>query len=195
MTLPNLLFRGNSFKRLNPTINREVLLTKLADGGNGREILITPFEDLICKHIGIGWDKTNFLSFSTDEQVAIKYGSRNNTHEELFFDEVWDFAVLTFDTSLLISDSINEIERGIYRAEFVPSCIEFLPTFKVILIDALTCLKKMSTINSNLTTELNNADKDSEWLILPASPFGYNGELTSKLDMKCITNKRFFRFE
>lgn len=195
MTLPNLLFRGDSFQRLSPTINRGILLTKLADGGNGREILITPFVNLICRHIGVGWNKTNFLSFSTDEQIAINYGSRNRNHSELFFGEDWDFAVLTFDTSLLIQESIKEIDTGIYIAEFQPNCKEFLPTFKIVLVDTYTYLKKISVINSNLITELIKAKRDKEWLILPTSPFGSNGERTSKLDMKCITEKKYFCFD
>lgn len=53
----------------------------------------------------------------------------------------WDFTVFTIDTTNLIQDSIKEISMGIFVAQFSPTCREFLPSYKIILIDALTHLK------------------------------------------------------
>lgn len=200
-SLPTLLFRGDSdrFNKrlLKSTFNSELFLTNLISGGNGREIFSNTVGQLLNRHIATGWDKTHFLSFSTDEQRAFHYGSDGKPFNDVYDESGnWDFAVLTFDTSLLIQDSIREVETGIYSAQFVPSCIEFLPTYKVILIDAVSHLKSIASINNlDLTTAIANADKDKEWLILPASPFNNQGEFTAKLDAHCITDKRVYRYE
>lgn len=198
--LPKLLFRGDNDKcnkrQLKSTLNSGVLLTNLCNGGNGREIFSNSLGQLVYKHIGTEWDKTHFLSFSCDEQRAFYYGGKFKLHEEVYdIAEPWDFAVLTFDTATLIADSIKEIDTGIYSAIFNPTCKEFLPIYNVILIDAYSHLTKINSANSNLTTAIENADRDKEWLILPANPFGNNGELTSKLDTNCIIDKRVFRYE
>ncbi len=199
--LPKSLYRGDADpqnkRKLKETFNSGLLLTNLCNGGNGREIFSNSLENLINKHIAIGWDKTHFLSFSTNEQTAFLYGGNGSDHFEVYDDlEQWDFAVLTFDTSRLIPDSINQIAEGIYKAEFFPTCKEFLPSYKVILIDTLSHLISLSNKSSlDFSAAIKNAKTDSEWLILPASPFGYNGELTAKFDTACITEKRIFRYE
>lgn len=50
-----------------------------------------------------------------------------------------------------------------------------------------------SKTNYDLSTAISNAERDKEWLILPANPFGNIGELTSKLDTNCISDKRVFK--
>jgi hypothetical protein len=200
-SLPTLLFRGDSDKcnkrLLKSTFKSELFMTNLISGGNGREILSNTIGQLLNRHIATGWDKTHFLSFSTDEQRALYYGSDGKPFEDVLDEsEIWDFAVLTFDTTLLIQDSIKEVEIGIYSAQFIPTCKEFLPTYKVILIDAVSHLKSIaSKSNIDLKTAITNAVNDKEWLILPASPFNYHGELTAKLDAHCITDKRVYRYE
>lgn len=199
--LPRFLFRGDSdqdnYRDVRATINSGLLLTPLCKGGNGREIFSNSIGQLANRHIGKVWEKTHFLSFSSDEQTAFHYGSRDKQHDEVYdYKENWDFAVFTFDTTLLIQDSIKEIDRGIYFAQFAPTCKEFLPTYNVVLINAPIHLKSIATtINLDLTTAIANATRDNEWLILPASPFGYQGEFTGKLDTYCITAKRIFRYE
>ncbi|MDC9721641.1 MAG: hypothetical protein PSN34_02555 [Urechidicola sp.] len=195
--LPKYLYRGDADpenkRKLRETFNSGLLLTNLCDGGNGREIFGKSLEHLINKHIAFGWEKTHFLSFTTNEQTAILYGRNGKEFIEIYDDrEKWDFTILTFDTSILLPDSINQIETGIYRAEFSPSCREFLPTYKVVLIDTLSYLKRISVDNKiDLSTAIKKAENDNEWLILPASPFG-NGEFTAKLDTACITERRIY---
>lgn len=199
--LPKYLYRGdadpNNKRKLKETFKSGLLLTNLCNGGNGREIFNNSLENLINKHIAVGWDNTHFLSFSTDEQTAFSYGSNGSEYFEIYDDfEQWNFAVLTFDTSRLIQESINQITEGIYKAEFYPTCKEFLPSYKVILIDTLSHLISISNKSSlDFSAAIENAKKDSEWLILPASPFSFNGELTAKFDTACITDKRIFRYE
>lgn len=199
--LPKYLYRGDSDsenkRKLRETISNELLLTNLCSGGNGRDIFSNPLSQLINNHISVGWDKTHFLSFSTNKQIAFYYGSNDKPSDEVYeFTERWDFALFSFNTSKLYSDSIKEISAGIYSAQYFPSCKEFLPSFKVILIDAYSHLKSMATrFSSDFRTAITKAEQDSEWLILPASPFGHNGELTAKFDTACITDKRIYRYE
>ena len=197
--LPKFLFRGDrdekKSRRLKETINSGILLTNLCNGGNGKEIFTNTLVELINRHINIGWDKTHFLSFSTDEQVAFSYASHGEQYEELFdYQEDWLFAVLTFDTTLITPDSLQEISTGIYSAYFTPICYEFLPKYKIILIDVISHLQNISNNkNDDLSTTIKKAERDKEWLILPANPFGNNGEYTAKFDSYCISSKRIFR--
>lgn len=199
--LPKYLYRGDADpdnkRKLKETFKNGLLLTNLCNGGNGREIFSNTLENLINKHISVGWDKTHFLSFSTNEQTAFLYGANGKEHIEVYDDiEHWDFTILTFDTSLLTSNSIQQISDGIYKAEFYPTCKEFLPSYKVVLIDTLSHLVSVSKKSGlDFTTAIRNAKNDNEWLILPASPFGYNGEFTAKFDTACITDKKIFRYE
>ncbi|EKD32680.1 MAG: hypothetical protein ACD_77C00002G0003 [uncultured bacterium] len=200
MVIPRYLFRGDSDqeneRQLKSTFNSGLLLTNLINGGSGREIFSSSLGQLVNKHIATVWDRTHFLSFTSDERTAFFYGSNDKAFEDVYDDkEIWDFSVLTFDTLQLIQESVNEIETGIYSAQFHPTYKEFMPTYKVILIDALSHLKSIAAkTNTELTTIIAKADKDKEWLILPANPFGYNGEFTAKLDTHCITDKRVFRY-
>ena len=198
--LPEYLYRGDADphnkRKLKETFKSGLLLTNLCNGGNGREIFSNSLENLIDKHIAVGWEKTHFLSFSTNEQTAFVYGGNGKELYEVYDDlEQWDFTVLTFDTSRLIEDSISQIAEGIYQAKFFPTCKEFLPSYKVILIDTLSHLTSISNKSSlDFSTAIKNAKSDSEWLILPASPFGYNGEFTAKFDTACIVDNRVFRY-
>ena len=197
--LPKYLYRGdadpNNKRRLKETLNNGLLLTNLCSGGNGQEIFSNTLENLINKHIALSWDKTHFLSFSTNEQTAYKYGSNGKEYNEIYNNELWDFTVLTFDTSRLTSSSIKQVEVGIYKAEFDPICKEFSPSYKVVLIDTLSYLKNISDKSGiDCSTAIKNAENDKEWLILPTSPFGYTGEFTAKFDTACISEKKKFRY-
>lgn len=199
--LPKFLYRGDADpenkRKLKETYKSGLLFTNLCNSGNGREIFGNTLENLINKHIAVGWDKTHFLSFSTNEQTAFLYGGNGREHSEVYDDlEPWDFTVLTFDTSLLIPDSIKQIADGIYKAEFFPSHKEFLPSYKLVLIDTLSHLISISNRRSlDFSIAIKKARIDNEWLILPASPFGFNGEFTAKFDTACLTEKRIFRYE
>lgn len=198
--LPRFLYRGdsdiNNMRKLRETFSSELLLTNMCNGGDGREIFSNPLEQLINKHISVGWAKTHFLSFSTCEETAFHYGSLDKASDEVYgINESWDFAVFSFDTSRLIQDSIKEISTGIYSAQFIPACKEFLPTYKLILIDAVSHLKYISLQHHlDITEAITKANLDHEWLILPASPFGHNSEFTGKFDTACITDRRVFRY-
>ena len=195
--LPQYLYRGDKDKenkrQLKSTINGGFLLTNLCGDGNGRDIFNNTFERLINKHVSIGWDKTHFLSFTTNKDTAFYYGSGDKEYYPVCPDEQWDFAVFTLKTSLF--DNIFQIENGIYQIEYPPACTEFLPTYKVILIDVLAYLQNAAT-NSNidLSDAISKAKKDTEWLILPTSPLRGTNEFTAKFDTYCISEKNVFRY-
>lgn len=196
--LPKYLYRGDSDptkeRDLKLTLNSCIIETNLCNGGNGREIFNDNLASLVHKHIHTGWDKTHFLSFSTDEQIAFQYANRDKKeYEEIFASqENWDFAILTIDTSLFISNGIEEVETGIYHTNFIPYSKEFQPIYKLILIDSHTYLTNNKNENFDLNQAIMKAKESKEWLILPAMPFG-NGEFTSKLDVACFKERRMFK--
>lgn len=195
---PRFLYRGDSDRKnerkLRETISSGVLLTNLSNGGNGKEIFTSDFNQLINKHIGIGWSKTHFLSFTANEDKAFYYASESAVYEEIYdFHEKWDFSILTFDFSTLLQETIREYSKGLYYAEFLPTCKEFYPRFKILLVDSFEYLKNKYDSKSDFQQAILNAERDNEWLILPLNYFGFTWELTSKLDNNCITEKRIFR--
>jgi hypothetical protein len=196
MNLPEYLFRGDqdqyNIRKLKSTLGNGLMMTNLCNGGSGRDIFNQPLKQSVNRHVSIGWDKTHFLSFSEDKSVAMHYASNGKECEETYeINNDWDFALVTFQTCRLTN--IKQIVKGIYQAEFVPTCYEFLPSFKIILIDVVTHLKGLINLNIDLTTAIFNAEKDKEWLILPAYPFG-NGQFSSKLDTNCISETQVFKF-
>lgn len=198
--IPMYLYRGDSDPRgerkLKETFHTALLLTAMANGGNGREIFSAPLNQLINRHVGTGWHKSHFFSFSADEKVAINYGSNFKQNYEVYDDrELWDFTVVTFDTTRLIQNRITLIQDGIYSAQFAPLNREFLPIYNIILIDVFTHLRKISVSASDPILAISNAERDKEWLILPTAPFEHRGEFTGKLDTACVSDKRIFRWQ
>lgn len=195
--LPKYLFRGDSDKenkrRLRSTIKSGLLLTNLCGGGNGQEIFKKTLEQLVIRHVSVGWEKTHFLSFTTEERTAIYYASGERDSYPVDIDEQWDFAIFKLDTSLFIPDSVSQLEIGVYQAEYNPVCKEFCPKYKIILIDVLSCLKNVCVSNMN-SDAITNADRDKEWLILPATFLPGINELTFKLDTSCIIEKDVYCF-
>lgn len=199
LNLPKYLYRGDSDsygeRKLKDTFKSGLLLSNLSNGGKGAEIFNLPLSELINNHVGIGWRKTHFFSFSEDQSTAMSYGSNLKPNYEVYDDEEpWDFSIITFDTTLLIKNSITTIKEGVYAAQFNPLHKEFLPRYKIILVDVVAHLKSINN-SINIATSLVNACRDKEWLILPTSPFGHHGEYTGKLDAACVREKRIFRYE
>jgi hypothetical protein len=197
-SFPKFLYRGDSDKnnerKLRQTISSNILLTNLSNGGNGKEILTSDFNQLVNKHIGIGWSKTHFLSFTSIEDKAFYYASKSSDYMEIYdFHKNWDFSILTFSFDILLNETIKEYDKGFYYSEFVPTCKEFYPRFRILLIDCFEFLKNKHSSAPEFKQALVNAERDKEWLILPMNSFGSEGELTSKLDNNCITEKRIFK--
>lgn len=197
MQLPEYLFRGdsdpNNKRNLKSTLFNGLMMTNLCNGGSGKEIFNRPLQQSINAHVSIGWDKTHFLSFSESKDIALHYGCNDNNYEEIYDEKGdWDFALITFKTSLLDSN-IRQVGHGIYSANFIPTCKEFLPLFKILLIDVVTHLESLNILNTDLRDAIFKAERDKEWLILPAYPFA-NSEFSSKLDTNCISAIDRFKF-
>ena len=200
MILPKYLYRGDrdslNTRKLKNTVGSGLLLTNLCSGGDGKKIFNQTLAASINTHVSIGWDKTHFLSFSEDEERALYYATGNfNDYEEVYdLKGAWDFVLLTFDTGRLTDASIEEVKSGLYKANFIPSCKEFQPSFPTYLIDVSKHLKSLSAHTAiDLRKAIANAEQDKEWLVLPAFPFG-NGEFSSKLDTNCISDLRVYAF-
>lgn len=197
VTLPRYLYRGDSDmankRQLRTTINHGLLMTNLSRGGNGQEVFQKPLVKLINTHVSIGWEKTHFLSFTTESEVAFFYAAGKKFHYQTHTDDNWNFAIFTLDTSLFNPDSIEQVDTGIYKATYYPTCREFLPFFTVILIDVSTCLRNIQdSFNDNLINAISNADRDKEWLLFPATAMRDSSEYTSKLDTGCIAQKEVY---
>jgi hypothetical protein len=196
MNLPEYLFRGDqdryNVRKLKSTLGNGLMMTNLCNGGSGRDIFNQPLKQSVNRHVSIGWGKTHFLSFSEDKNIAMYYACNDKECEETYeIKDDWDFALMTFETSRLTN--MKQVDKGIYQAEFAPTCYEFLPSFKIFLIDIVTHLKALINLDIDLTAAILNAERDREWLILPAFPFG-NGEFSSKLDTNCISETQVFKF-
>lgn len=196
--LPKLLYRGDSDKenvrQIRNTLNFGILLTGLSGGGNGREVFLNPLQNLVHRHVVSGWNKTHFLSFTSDIDKAFYYGVGDSSYYQTSTDDKWDFALFTLSTEKFYPDSIVKLETGIYKASYFPSSREFLPLYTILLIDVVSFLHEMQLSGSeDFSKSIFNAKRDKEWLVYPATPMRDSNEFTSKFDTGCIINKEVFR--
>lgn len=185
------------------TIEHYQLQTNLINGGNGRIIFEKPLLDLIDHHVGIGWSKTHFLSFSEKETTAYRFGIGcqieelenkilNYTH---YFDQNtnWDFAIIVLGTKNI---KFNEINNGVYEALYLPTLTKFkyLRYYKAIFIN----VSKALTNHARYIESYNNSIRDREWLVLPATKILLNSnisEYSGILDGGCISEIKKFKLE
>jgi len=191
--IPDKLYRGDSDKcncrKLREYINKGMLFTNLISGGTGKIIFTAPLIELVKMHINNsgGW-KSHFLSFTEKEKKAFDFGAYGfqGEHESYFEeDNNWDFAILIFTTSRLKSREL--IEKGVYECTYDSSFCEFENGCRILLIDTVEYLIANSHLNIN--SELKNAQKDEEWLLLPTNSKLFNNgvvEYSAKVDMSNI---------
>ncbi|MFA6150979.1 MAG: hypothetical protein WC716_06655 [Chitinophagaceae bacterium] len=201
--IPSILYRGdadlNGVRLLKPTIDYGQWQTNLISGGIGKDIISLPLENLVNRHVGYGWNKTHFLSFSSDKQTAKRFGigceirdlqKRLNELTEYYESNCeWHFALMEIDTRLI---DINPLETGIYEAYFVPTVQEFArhnSKYRMLIIDVVTYL--LSLNNFDLYCDaIENAERDNEYLILPATLKKFNHDhfgYSAILDGGCIS--------
>jgi hypothetical protein len=180
--IPEYLYRGDSDplnrRLLRATINHYQVQTNLINGGVGRVISETPLLDLINQHVNYKWEKTHFLSFSSNEQIAFKYGLNKESTEFTNLDDYcsehyseeddWNFAIVTLSTSKM---NPKRLGKGVFECFYTPSLVKFQNAdCKLILIDVLEAL-------FDTASSIENAKRDSEWLVLPANIFYDKGQV------------------
>jgi len=152
---------------LRATIQYNQYQTNLINGGEGRVIFENPIINLINKHVGIGWAKTHFLSFTEDIHTAYKYGSRNMLlgEEEIEYKYVehfedssdWNFALLILDTSKV---EWAKLQDGIYEGFYEPTLKLFAHNnekYRVLLIDVRTILSEWKNFDQSYSKAFVNA--------------------------------------
>jgi hypothetical protein len=204
--VPFELYRGDADKygtrKLKDTIHFFQLQTNLINSGQGRKIHEEPLQELIKKHVGIGWQQTHFLSFSSICSTAFGYGCGNMdmkvTDQEDYYSESfedtreYDFALITFHTDKV---KWREIEPGVYEGLFAPSLKMFsriTDNYRAILIDVVTVLTRANSDED--TMALANATRDKEWLLLPATHILLNSdqvEYSAIFDAACISYRKY----
>lgn len=202
--LPEYLYRGDSDDRnarlLKGTISHYQLQTNLINGGKGGKIIEEPLLELINKHVDIGWKHTHFLSFSENENIAIRYGincdieqveSKFEEYKEYYDSQQdWDFALITVDVGKI---SMYSIAPGIYEGFFKPILREFsnISKYRILLINVVDCLSGYKGYEKSRI----NAIRDKEWLILPATPKQMNVgiEYSAILDGGILSEIRKFK--
>jgi hypothetical protein len=196
--IPKKLYRGDSDKKgdriLKKSVKEGMLFTNLISGGSGQIIFRKPLIELVKIHTNPGWAKTHFLSFSECENKAREFGAFGFAGEHYPYyvdDDAWNFALLKFQTTILV-DCIPK-EKGLYECSYIPSLKEFKNRLKVLLIDTVEYLKANSELD--IDSQLINAEKDMEWLILPVNAILLNNkfvEYSAKLDMSNLIDYELF---
>lgn len=165
---------------------------------------------LVEKHVNGTWEKTHFLSFTADRNVAELFasGPAGKRLSPLGSDAPdWDTAILTLDTRRLSTKEEEGV--GIYRCTFkhrreisstwtvLSHALEIEENNRgdapvsVMFIDVLTVLNALPGRTEEVAQAIRKAERDHEWLILPLDPF--EGQLTAKLDDSCISRKEKFK--
>src|ERR1035437_239256 len=187
--IPKKLYRGDADKKnnriLKKNLRNRLLFTNLISGGIGKDAFNKPLIELVKDHISPGWDKSHFLSFSELEERAVFYGSNGFESEIIPYDEEeddWNYALLIFDTTQIRILKVKE--KGVYQCSYKASLIEFNGIFSFILIDTEEYLKSNNILNTNI--QLENVERDKEWLMLPTNFIYLNNnavEYSAKIDM------------
>src|SRR5260221_10751178 len=222
MAVPRYLFRGDrdahNVRQVRENWNRGWLATNLAAGGYGREIFRLPLVENVRRHVSLGWRETHFLSFTSDRGSAERYalGEEAGVLVPLPCDAPeWGTSIFTFDSSRL--DQYEQTSTGIYIATFSHRRAADLPLPKfsmgaiarqlvddatantqvrLVVLDVATLLRDAQHRQHSkaLVEAIGYAERDAEWLLLPADPFygGAAAELTALLDDSCISTREKF---
>ncbi len=203
--IPQKLIRGDAdpkqIRDLKNTLTQNQLVTNLLKGGESHAVFTELLITLIGAHVRSTWAKTHFLSFSTKDEIAHKYGlgcepDADDEHVSSLMNECayaelgredWDFAVIEIDTSIA---DWSEIGQGVYLGSYEPyfhTFKRFSDSFRCILIDVVNAMKGQHDVE-NVDQILKNARRDQEWLLLPATPIilnfkktGYSGILDGRI--------------
>jgi len=205
-TTPPALYRGDSdpdgHRHLKSKIDERQFHTNLINGGVGRVIFETPLQDLINVHTTKGWEKTHFLSFSEDYHTAFRYGcndlslstDKRDLHFSEYFnsDKNWDFALLELNRTII---NWKIIQPGLYEGLYTPKLVKFSRLnidYRILLFNVEQILNAENSLLYHQSIE--NARRDKEWLLLPATPtqFNFNQmEYSGILDGACIKYRKF----
>lgn len=193
------------------------LLTNMSDSGNGLEIFSESIIGLINRHVEIGSNKSHFLSFSESRDRAIFFATSNSKSgfKKVKLDENWDAGLITLDTTKFVR--CREIETGVFKCQYqsrthtvnpclsteatnreiieaaVSSLIAATKLIDILLIDVVNLLRTRK--NTNLAQAIANAERDSEWIVLPLEPAqDIPGEFTARLDDGCISSFERFKY-
>lgn len=197
--IPETLYRGdadkNNSRQLKLHLKKRLLLTNLISGGNGNIIFSKPLIELVKEHISPGWGKTHFLSFSELKGRAFEFGEYEFKGERCQYfeeDNNWDFALLTFKTSHIINCDL--LEAGVYKCNYEASFIEFSDGYKFLFVNTAEYLKANKNLNTN--SQIEKAEGDKEWLILPTNSILLNNnriEYSAKIDMGKSINYELYK--
>lgn len=134
-------------------------------GGNSLDIY-KPLKYLINRHVDEEWDKSHFISFTSEIKRAKQYAlnldrSKDAENEFCYLDECtrldnWDCLIITIKLSELKPVFIN---AGIYRC--------YYNTHEVLLINISEAMNSIKGINQET---LRKSQVDSEWLIMSLDP-------------------------
>lgn len=219
--LPETLYRGDADpehkRQLYSMWYRGHVLTNLASGGIGKEILAAPLSRSVNRHVTYAWDHTHFLSFTDNYAKAMEFvvGKPPKKVEKLPDDSL-DWSALLYWSNTNVFNNVTDHGSGIYTASYPGYNIDHIgqganPIFrearkvviegrigqpiKVLLINVLTYINiKIAEGVPGLDFARELAEDDREWLLLPIEPWGIDGEFTAELDTGFLHGFHKFRF-
>ncbi|HZH97171.1 MAG TPA: hypothetical protein VEY06_14865 [Flavisolibacter sp.] len=189
MNLPLYLYRGDNEilqkKNLRADLIHDQLETTLLNGGEGHLVFTTPIEHLVALHVQSGWKTSHFLSFSESEQTAYRYALDCNAKDVenlLAYSDMsdpsekdWDFAVIKLNLSKV---DWEKLQPGMYEGFYPTDKILFrhnASMYRVLLLHVLE-MQECFASHPNGEQIIANAERDKEWLLLPATPIVLNGK-------------------
>jgi hypothetical protein len=146
------------------------LWSQLANCGNPYAVAQFGLLDAVTRHVGApaSFLRTHFLSFTSDEAVALRY-ARNPPPDEpdidkaSYPDDSWEhthYVVFRLNIS-----QRQLVEPGVYRLAYNQGAHQAL---LIDVPDYLTAMAPQSADAAPLQEARKNAARDREWLVLPA---------------------------
>jgi hypothetical protein len=194
--IPKQLYRGDKRgnSTLPEKYRTEGLLTKFINGGNSAYIAKVGLAESIRVHVAptdsverILQSKSSFLSFSSDRDQALYYASEGNSSNVI---QCHDYAEKRYLFTIDTSECIPTDDPGIYSLEYTCNqeliqpnaltpddlivaksvhcefCKEGKQTHRLLLLDVVAFLSRHPH-SAKSNSAIGNAQRDSEWLILP----------------------------
>lgn len=198
--------RSEKIKNLEQHVDGGIIANS-ALGGDVYSVYKSPIDVLIKNHIDPEVHaytyKTDFLSFTSEHNIAKKYSfGKDVTFEMMYSSQTYDndnYTNLIFVID--IGQKVKSDIEGFYwldykcdrNEEFCWHCSKFQNyKHKLLVIDCVSYINK--NYKSNMKVALRNATRDKEWLILPFDPLPeYCRGLNSKIQTSNIWTVEYYQ--
>lgn len=219
-----MLYRGDEAGNSTlPNLYRtEGLHTKLINGGNPAYVSTVGLAESIRVHVSpnssverILTSKSSFLSFSSDRKIAAFYSSHGRPDDLVPVD---GYGETRYIFALDVGELKGTADEGVFLSEYdcdyslvtpnTPTlngligavgvrcgiCADGKKKHRLLIIDVVSYISSQPTY-ANYTDAMRNADRDSEWLVLPVDYVPRLHGFSAKIHRSSVWSAEHFKLQ